>query len=292
MTGSLVIGDWGNSRLRLWRLENGTVVDWREGPGMSGIDDPQDELACLLDGWAAEQVILCGMAGARRGLHETSYVCCPVDFASWSDGRAQFNLAGRKITLAPGITGPNDNGRPDVMRGEETQVFGAMALDPDIAIGQHLMVLPGTHSKWVRVEDGHITGFDTHMTGELFALLGTSTLRLVGAAVANDEDTGFAVGLARSAEGTALTASLFEARVAQLREGRSPGWARGFVSGLLIGIETRAETMPGSTSVVMIGQPRLTARYKEALAHWGVNGTIMDGEECAIAGLRLLDADN
>jgi 2-dehydro-3-deoxygalactonokinase len=292
VTGSLVIGDWGNSRLRLWRLENGTIADRREGPGMSRIDAPQAALARLLDGWAAEQVILCGMAGARGGLHETPYVCCPADRADWSGGRGRFDLAGRTIILAPGIAGSNDDGRPDVMRGEETQVFGAMALDPDMSAGRHLVVLPGTHSKWVSLEDGRITGFDTHMTGEMFALLGASTLCLADAAVANDDDVGFAAGLARSTEGSALTASLFEARAAQLREGRSPGWARGFVSGLLIGTETRAETMSGPTSVIMIGDPLLTARYKEALAHWSVNATIMDGEECAIAGLRLLDADD
>ena len=292
MSASRVIGAWGNTRLRLWRLERGKVADRREGPGISRTGDPQAALAELLDGWDDERVILCGMAGARGGLHETPYVSCPVDFHAWSHQAAQFELNGRRITIAPGITGSNDDGRADVMRGEETQAFGAMALDPDLAAGQRLMILPGTHSKSVRVEDGRIAGFGTHMTGELFDLLGTSTLSLAGAAVANDDDTGFAAGLARSAEGGALTASLFEARTAQVRDGKSSGWARGFVSGLLIGTETRAETMSGPKSVALVGEPGLTARYKEALAHCGVNATVMDGEECAIAGLRMLDGDD
>jgi 2-dehydro-3-deoxygalactonokinase len=292
VSGSLVIGDWGNSRLRLWRLENGTVAERREGSGMSRTDNPRVTLAQLLDGWNVERVILCGMAGARGGLQEAPYACCPIDLDGWSDQAAQFTLDGRKITIAPGMTGSNDNRRSDVMRGEETQVFGAMALAPELMSGQHLVVLPGTHSKWVQEEDGRITSFTTHMTGELFELLGASTLSVTGAAVANDDDEGFSAGLARSAEGAPLTASLFEARAAQLREGKSSGWARGFVSGLLIGTETHAQTVSGPKSVVMIGEPGLAARYKEALAHWSVNAIVMDGEECAIAGLRLLDGDD
>jgi 2-dehydro-3-deoxygalactonokinase len=290
VSGSIVIGDWGNSRLRLWRLENGTPAERREGPGMSRTRDPHTALLQLLDGWAAEQVFLCGMAGARGGLHETPYVRCPADFGKWSNARARFTFEGRTITNAAGITGSNDNARADVMRGEETQVFGAITLAPELAVGQHLLVLPGTHSKWVQVDEGRITRFTTHLTGELFELLGPSTLCMADAAVANDDDAGFAAGLVRAAEGAVLTASLFEARAAQLREGKSPGWARGFVSGLLIGGEARAETSSGPRAVVTIGEPALAARYHTALAHCGVNASALDGEECAMAGLRLLDA--
>lgn len=292
MSASLIIGDWGNSRLRLWRLDRGKVAGRRDGPGMAQAHDPSAALAALLDGWGEERVILCGMAGARDGLHEAPYLACPVDRQAWSVRAAQFEWHGRKIAIAPGMAGQNDNGRPDVMRGEETQVFGVMALDPDLTTGEHLMVLPGTHSKWVRVEDGRIAGFTTHMTGELFELLGASTLSIAGAAAANDDNPGFAEGLARSAEIGSLTASLFEARAAQLRDGKSPSWARGFVSGLLIGTETRSEALSGPKSVVMIGDPGLTARYSQALALWGVNADALDGEECAIAGLKLLDADD
>nr|WP_166180330.1 2-dehydro-3-deoxygalactonokinase [Altererythrobacter segetis] len=294
MSGSLVIGDWGNTRLRLWRLENGAVAERREGPGMVHTADPRGALPALLEDWSAEQVILCGMAGARNGLHETPYVSCPTDVAAWSDQVARFNLDGRKITIAPGVAEAKDRGGRDVMRGEETQIFGAIAHDPRLATGHHLFVLPGTHSKWVRVEDGQIIGFNTHMTGELFALLETSTLCMAAGEATNDDDDdeGFSAGLARSADGAVLTAGLFEGRAAQLLDGKSPGWARGFVSGLLIGAETRAQTVSGPTAVVMIGEPGLTARYKDALAHWDVKGTVLDGEQCAIAGLRLLYADD
>jgi len=289
---SLVIGDWGNSRLRLWRLDRGEIAERREGRGLSHTGDPRASLADLLDGWSEDRVVLCGMAGARGGLHETPYLDCPVGHEAWSQRAAQFELDSRLITIAPGITAANDHGGSDVMRGEETQVFGAMALEPALGDGEHRLVLPGTHSKWVRLDHGRIAGFNTHMTGELFDVLGASTLFLADCDVANDDDAGFAAGLARSAGGSALTASLFEARSAQLREGRSSGWARGFVSGLLIGTETLSQARSGAKRVVMIGEPVLTARYQQALVHWGTDATVLDGEQCAIAGLRSLDGDD
>ena len=54
------------------------------------------------------------------------------------------------------------------MRGEETQILGVLAAS---GRGDGLFVLPGTHSKWARVEAGRIVGFATFMTGEVFAAL-------------------------------------------------------------------------------------------------------------------------
>ena len=174
------------------------------------------------------------------------------------------------------------------MRGEETQIFGAMALDPRLASGKHIVLLPGTHSKWVWLDDGAIVRFRTSMTGELYALLGQSSLLAAGEAGSN-EGEGFAAGLLRAGQGAAPSVALFEARAAQLLDGRTVDWARGFVSGLLIGAEI-AEMAPHDT-VLAIGDPALVVRYNEALAQRGVQMRSMDGEACAIAGLRLLDDD-
>jgi 2-dehydro-3-deoxygalactonokinase len=292
VSGSAILGDWGNSRLRLWRLEQGKVAERRDGPGMVQAADPPAALTRLLDGWGEERIVLSGMAGARGGLHEAPYLACPVEREAWARQSVRFDLEGKEVVIAPGVAGSNDIGGPDVMRGEETQVFGAMVLDPALAEGQHLVVLPGTHSKWVLVEDGRITGFTTHMTGELFELLGASTLSLAPSAGAQDDDAGFSAGLARAEEGAALTAGLFEARAAQLQAGKSPEWARGFVSGLLIGTETRSQAMHGAKTVVTIGEPRLTDRYSQALEQRGVGAAAMNGEECAVAGLRLVHGDD
>jgi 2-dehydro-3-deoxygalactonokinase len=238
-----------------------------------------------LGNWEAEEIVLCGMAGARNGLHETPYVPCPVDAATWASRASGFELGETSLAIAPGVVSSQSG--PDVMRGEETQLFGAMVLHPALAAGRHCVVLPGTHSKWATLADGRIEAFRTFMTGELFDLLQRSSLFTAGSERAEaDAEAGFADGLARRG---ALSSLLFEARSAQLVEDRSAGWAGGFVSGALIGAEI-AEMEPQGP-VTVIAEPELAARYSRALAHHGLESAILDAEQCTIAGLRLLDAD-
>jgi 2-dehydro-3-deoxygalactonokinase len=288
VSGSLVIGDWGSTRLRLWRVEAGRAVERREGTGMLDCGDPAQVLASAMDGWAPDRVILSGMAGARGGLHEAPYLPCPVTSDKWRAATVNAVFRGSRLRIAAGLACRDSSGRPEVMRGEEAQLFGAMALDPGLASGKHLILLPGTHSKWVRLDEGAITEFRTWTTGELFALLGNSSL-LAGCACGIGEDEGFAAGLVRAREGRALSSALFEARSVQLVDSKSGAWARGFVSGLLIGAEI-ADAAPQEL-VRVIGDEALIARYADALAHSRVEARLIAGETCAIAGLRLLDGD-
>src|SRR5690606_28075724 len=59
-----VIGDWGGTRLRLWRLSGGEVTGRREGPGVLAVSDHAEVLAKALGDWRAKRIVLCGMAGA------------------------------------------------------------------------------------------------------------------------------------------------------------------------------------------------------------------------------------
>jgi 2-dehydro-3-deoxygalactonokinase len=278
------MGDWGNTRLRLWRLERGSVAERREGPGIALVRDPAAALTAALGDWEGTATVLCGMAGARNGLREAPYVSCPADAAVWASHALEFQLDGASVAIAPGLAA--SDGRPDVMRGEETQLFGAMALNPFLATGRHCVVLPGTHSKWVTLADGCIANFRTFMTGELFELLQESSLFAArGDPVEADVEGGFDAGLARRG---ALSSLLFEARGAQLVNGKSAGWARGFVSGVLIGAEIAAMEPHGR--VTAIAEPALAARYARALSRSGLEAARLDAEECTIAGLGLLDA--
>jgi 2-dehydro-3-deoxygalactonokinase len=177
------------------------------------------------------------------------------------------------------------------MRGEETQVFGAMALYPELAEGEQVFVLPGTHGKWCQARDGHIVRFQTFLTGELFALLSTRSSLLLGADAAENaehEAAGFAHGLERARVGHLLSA-LFEARSAQLREGRSGAWARGFLSGLTIGTEvTEGAAAFEAKRVILVGASGLSDRYSVALGAQRVESTALGGEVCVLAGLRRL----
>lgn len=291
-----VLGDWGTSRLRLYLESDATVQAQIDGPGIGSLTGtPQHAFCAALDPWrqqyTIDRVILCGMAGSRNGLADVPYAPSPAGPAEWSARRRVLHIDGLDVAIGAGLCSVSAAGTPDVMRGEETQVFGAMQLHPALSQGRHLLVLPGTHSKWTQLEDGRITTFTTYMTGELFALLRQHSTLLKAGGDTGGEAGGFAAGLARgAARSSGLTATLFETRSAQLMQQRSHAWATQFLSGLLIGNEIHdALTHPSAArSVTLIGDPQLTALYARGLEH--ARGTCMqlDGAECAIAGLRLL----
>ncbi|MXO60834.1 2-dehydro-3-deoxygalactonokinase [Altererythrobacter salegens] len=289
MSGETILGDWGGSHLRLWLRAGGKVVERRDGPGIAGLADSELALVEAVEGWDAARIVLCGMAGSRAGLREVPYLECPATSEAWKAGLVEIQLAGLSVAIAPGVCCRDEKGRPDVMRGEETQVFGALGFDPDLARGEPLFVLPGTHSKWAKVKDGRIASFRTFITGEMFALLAGSSLLSAGKDPAGEAE-GFAAGLARAADMASAMSSLFEARAAQFCDGRTAGWARGFLSGLLIGGEVR-ELAPAQRQVVIVGEPELATRYSAALAYFGIESRTLDGELCAMAGLELLDDD-
>ncbi len=298
MNAPVILGDWGSTRLRLWRMDGTSVADRIDGPGMVALAaNPRETLEQLLTPWITEagplRVILCGMAGARGGLAEVPYAECPADRAGWRKLARKTAMPGLDITIAAGVACRAANNRHDVMRGEETQVFGALALRPKLEAGRHDMVLPGTHSKWISLDDGRITGLRTFLTGELFAALqGTSLLAAGGEDVPGDEPVGIESGLSMAQNG-GLLGNLFHARAAQLRDGKSATWARGYLSGLLLGSEVaemgKDRALPARVTV--IGDARLARRYESALAGFGVVVDPLDGETCAIAGLGLLHAD-
>ena len=289
-----ILGDWGTTRLRLFRLEGSAIVDRLDGPGIGQLaGSPAETLAVTLAPWRetarASGVLLCGMAGSRNGLVEVPYAHCPADAALWRTSLSTVDVDGIAVSVAPGLSTANFAGHSDVMRGEETQIFGAAAIDPALAAGRAMIVLPGTHSKWAELIDGRVERFHTFPTGELFALLRDhSTLTRAGTDAAGREE-GFADGLARA--GTGLIAGLFEARAAQLIEGKSLGWALGLLSGLLIGGEiAEALALAGDTParIALIGDPGLSALYRQAAEKHGLTVTHIDGDACAIAGLALL----
>lgn len=290
-----VAGDWGTSNLRLFRMVDGVVEARLDGPGIGALTDPPaTHLVRLLGEWAGHgapaHVLLCGMAGARGALAEVPYIACPVDRAAWQAGVHRLDIHGMAVRIAPGVRA----GDRDVMRGEETQIFGAMALDPALAKGRQVFILPGTHSKWVWTDDGAISDFRTWFTGELFGLLRQQSTLFKAKAEAGDAADaaeGWQDGLARVAEGAGPIVALFEARAAQLLRGRSLTWAEAYLSALLIGTEVEeARRLNGlPATVVLIGAPALAARYERTLADRGVAVRPMDGDGCVLAGLELLN---
>ncbi|MGH8179007.1 MAG: 2-dehydro-3-deoxygalactonokinase [Steroidobacter sp.] len=292
-----VLGDWGTTRLRLFLFHGDELSEQREGPGIGALTaSPAATLQELVASWITAQplpLVLAGMAGSRNGLFEAPYVQTPVDRTSWAHAACCKQLGPLQVTIAAGLRDDHRTYASDAMRGEETQIFGALRLDPALLEGSHLIVLPGTHCKWVEVSNGVIVRFHTALTGELFALLRDHSILLKAGdgGAAADADAGFLAGGQRSAQlNEGLLGAMFEARTAQLLRQRSRAWASGFLSGLLIGHEIGGMMRAYSPArrVRIIGDAKLTTLYRSAFASRGVTGDLYDGSACAIAGLRDL----
>ncbi|WP_295809406.1 2-dehydro-3-deoxygalactonokinase, partial [uncultured Nitratireductor sp.] len=169
--------DWGTSSFRLWLLDRqgAVLTESRSGEGM--MHCAQAGFAAVLDAHLARveaptalPVLICGMAGARQGWLEAPYAKTPARLEELPERAVRIAKVERDVRILPGIA-LDDAAAPNVMRGEETQLLGAVKPS-----GGALVCMPGTHSKWVRVDAGAVTHFSTFMTGELFSVLTGHTI--------------------------------------------------------------------------------------------------------------------
>ncbi|MGQ0584152.1 MAG: 2-dehydro-3-deoxygalactonokinase [Reyranella sp.] len=290
----LIAVDWGTSSLRGARLDDtGCMLEEKSAPlgilnvpngGFAGV------FASLFTDWmkpAGSVCLISGMAGSRQGWHEAPYVACP---AGPDELRQHLHwIEPGRIALVPGLSdeqgADGQDGVPDVMRGEEVQIFGAMRL---AGLSEGLFVLPGTHSKWATVRGGRITGFRTFMTGEFYGLLSQHSIlaRTLEAAAPLDEAV-FLRGVARAGNGEGLLHNAFGVRALALFGRLSPPQSASYLSGLLIGEELRLQDLPAGREVIAIGAAALTARYALALGQRGARVRSFDAE-ATWAGLRAL----
>lgn len=283
---ALLALDWGTSSLRAFLLgADGSILASRASahgiqnlpqPGEAGFRHAFAEIATA---WLAAHpglpVVAGGMVGSAQGWREAPYVSCPADLQTLAAQGVQIEsgIAGVSLLIAPGLIHRPADAAPDVLRGEEIQIAGALALHPEWATHAR-MVLPGTHSKWVEVRGGSVQCFSTYMTGELFAVLARHSIlgRLFTEADATPEEAraAFAQGLAaaRSARPGDLGHQLFAVRTLGLTQQLAPAALKEYLSGLLIGHELvsgLADAAP-ETPLLLIGDPALCQRYVQALA--------------------------
>jgi len=291
----LLACDWGTTNLRAWTLDAaGAVVAEKDfslgvsklAPGEAA-SRFESEVRPGLDATGLP-AILCGMIGSNLGWTTVPYADCPAGLA---DLAASLTVVADGVRIVPGLRCDGLAGAPDVMRGEETQVLGWLAQHPERRAGRHLVCHPGTHAKWVLVEDGRIARFVTAMTGELFAVLGRHSL-LKSEAPADDA-AAFDEGLAAAGRGDALAARLFTARARVVGGKAESDSTPSYLSGLLIGAEVAS--VPGLLGeapkhVALLGDAGLCARYRRALERIGVAVEAFDGEAAAIGGLFALGA--
>jgi len=221
------------------------------------------------------------MIGSRQGWREVPYVPCPAGIAEVAEGLERVDWGEGDAWLVPGLLDDSRPGQPDVMRGEETQIFGALPQMPD---GSGLVCLPGTHSKWARVEGGKITSFTTYMTGELYDLLqGHSILGRLMTKGAVNPDKWFLEGVRLAQEG-GLLGRLFSARSRVLVDDLPEAEVRSYLSGLLVGDELAAALPAPASAVFLLGAPALAGLYETAITSLGHKVTTLDSDAVA-AGL-------
>jgi 2-dehydro-3-deoxygalactonokinase len=212
---------------------------------------------------------------------EAPYCPCPAGFAELG-GSMLWVQAGR-IAIVPGLSCERA-GVPDVMRGEEVQVFGALSL---LGASAGHFVLPGTHSKWVDVVDGRVQSFATFMTGEFYALLREHSI--LGRGMPREDgaldDAAFARGIMH-AQSHPLLHAAFSARTLGLFDRLPPGAQPSYLSGLVIGEELRSNVVAGR-DVVIVGNAQLSRRYALALDLLGMRSRSL-GAEAGWRGLWAL----
>lgn len=283
--------DWGSSGFRAYLLaDNGDILDSRDAPlGITGLKpaDYPDVLRRQIGDWLAgggdKTLLLSGMVGSRQGWREASYIDCPAGLADLPARLCPVELGeGQQALIVPGLACRTVDGLPDVMRGEEMQIFGAMD-----AGGETSFCLPGTHSKQATASHGRVMDFATAMTGEVFALLRQHGL--LAAMLPQDtvpfDAASFRSGLDRSADAGGLLHHLFGLRTQRLFNELACEAAPDYLSGLLIGHELRSGRWRGAVRI--IASRKLAGRYQLAFDHLGIAASI-EPEHAAARGLYRL----
>lgn len=292
ITPDWIAVDWGTSHVRVAAIApDGSILARRESSkGMSVLerDEFEPALLALISQWLTAghrmKVVCCGMVGSRQGWVEAPYrttPCSPISEAIATRAKTTDD----RIDVAV-VAGLRQIKPADIMRGEETQIAGCLAEQPDF-VG--VICLPGTHTKWVRISAGEIVGFATFLTGELFALLaGRSVLRHSVAAQGWDDQSFLdAMGCA-FAKPEMVAARLFSLRAEHLTADLSPEIARARLSGLLIGLELAAARQYWlGENVALVGANGLARSYGAALKTLGITPKFFDAESITVAGLSI-----
>ncbi|HWA70065.1 MAG TPA: 2-dehydro-3-deoxygalactonokinase [Rhizomicrobium sp.] len=295
---AFIAGDWGTSRLRLYLCDaSGAVLARDEGAGAASADHAA-RFAAAVAAWDGAYgklpAVLGGMVGSTIGWKEVPYLTCPARPHSIAAAALRFSHDGRAIAIAPGLTCTNPAGAPDVMRGEEVQILGALRLKPELARGRHIVCLPGTHTKWAVVEEGSVIQFQTALSGELFQLLAAHSVLARGGGTPDGTSAAFAqgIGFARTNTGGLLHA-LFSTRSRVVTGQIAKSEAASYLSGLILGADVAGATalFGVAGAVWLVCTPQLASLYDAALQAFNLSGQVIDGDDAALAGLVQIQAE-
>jgi 2-dehydro-3-deoxygalactonokinase len=309
----IIAADWGTSHLRVYLCQVAadgqfTLLESKFAPGVrkSSKTCEQELIDCIAD-WAPTYgktpVYLAGQVGSSIGWKETQYLPCPIAPQNIAQACLTFDCQGYPILIVPGLScrirdeqsNEQSNEQFDVMRGEELQVLGWLQLDPSHRVGQHLLCLPGTHTKWVLVNAGEIQLFKTAMTGELYDLLSKQSV-LIQQQTKQFDEGAFETGARFTLESEAdnFSHGIFSVRSKQLFGQLTPLQASSYLSGLLIGSDVRAAihakqwNLGEFKQVVIIGEQGLSQCFSKVLALQNINSRFFDEQTTSLSGFSAV----
>lgn len=233
-----ILGDWGTTRLRLNLVRSdGVVIEQKQGPGISKMSgDAEHTFFNLCQTWienySIHQIVLSGMVGSNMGWHNVVHLPCPFSLQALCEASYQFTCRQQLITLVPGVSCMNVLGYHDVMRGEEVQIIGAIFHHAELKLGRQLICLPGTHSKWLQLQDGEIIDFITIPTGELFELIRSNSTLVPAHAKAEQHVSPVFKNAVLAAKQHPVLVQLFQVRSRALKGELSPSQQLACLSGL------------------------------------------------------------
>lgn len=285
----MIVVNWGTSNFRAYRLDaEGNLMEERSS-GRGAVIVPagafRSALMAEVGDWIEEgerRILMCGMVGARRGWKEAPYVQVPAGFDVVVKGIVRVDAEGFDARIVPGLIGEDENGVPEVLRGEETEIFGCERNGD----GAMHLCLPGTHTKWVRVENGKVVSFSTLMTGDLFKAIREKTILRSCTQLEPTDDEAFVAGVERSKQAGELAHHLFGVRTLVLTGKMKEGSASSYLSGVLIGREV-GSMVKKDEAVHLIGEPILCSLYQKAAQAYGANATV-EGPGAALRGLKKI----
>ena len=290
MAPAFIALDWGTTSFRAYlAAANGTVLETRSAPeGILSVSDGDfaGALERHIGPWDKDlPVLAAGMITSRQGWIELPYIPCPASTDDLAGALHHHTTnSGRRIAFSTGLSYRSPDGMPDVMRSEETQVFGSL----DLGVSQ--FVTPGTHSKWISTEGESIVRYATYVTGEIFAALKAHTI--LGRLMQDgpDDDAAFARGVtAALADPAGFLHRIFSARSLGLFGELAPGSIASYLSGQVIGTEVAhaIRDNPQDAEYVVIASPLIGGRYVKAIEIAGLKVRYGD-PDAIVKGLAMI----
>ena len=306
MTESAFIAiDWGASQLKAFLCQPDTLLPKllasKTGPGVAAARGKfRQTLLQAVGEWLRQDptlmVYMAGHITSSLGWYQTRYLNTPCLPQAIFPELVQGQCPDMTLWLSTGLRCTLPEGGDDVRRGEEVQLLGLLQLAPELGRGRKLICLPGTHTKWVWLDDGQIRHFRTSMTGELYALLTQYSVLLQQTEISPEFCTESFVRGCQQMQGTAgehWLHQLFRVRTGQLFSGLTPAQASAYLSGLLVGADVRGwqqteASVDTGIEIVVAGNPRLNFCYSQALQLAGYPVRPVDITEATLAGFGWL----